>query len=203
VRYPKGEVRSETPRCWVLAGDQVRARQALKRVERFKGEHAVTEAVLKEAQDDPVPEPMLLRMSTVRREHISWVWPNRIARGKLSLLIGDPGVGKSTLAIDIAAKITRGTAWPDGPNRVESSGVLILSAEDGVADTIARRLDNAGADSSKVCVLPGIRNGKTFKPLALSSDLQHLEVAIEAERQPLSSLIRSPHTWDRASTPIT
>jgi len=55
-----------------------------------------------------------VRLSTVMPEPINWLWPGRIARGKLTLLIGDPGHGKSYLTLDMAARVSTGAKWPDG-----------------------------------------------------------------------------------------
>ena len=60
---------------------------------------------------------------------VSWLWPGRLAHGKLTLLAGDPGIGKSQISIDIAARITTGAEWPDG-GRANSGSVIIISAEE-------------------------------------------------------------------------
>ena len=95
----------------------------------------------------------LVTLSTVIPERVSWLWPGRLPCGKLVVLDGDPSVGKSTLTIDIAARTSTGAGWPDGAPGGRSAGVLILSAEDGLADTIAPRLAAAGADASRVHAL--------------------------------------------------
>lgn len=92
----------------------------------------------------------LVRLSDVQPENVSWLWPGRIPAGKLVMLDGDPGLGKSTLALTIAATVTQGGAWPDGSNCEIAGDVLIMSAEDGVADTIVPRLGAAGADLDRV-----------------------------------------------------
>lgn len=89
-------------------------------------------------------------LSDVQPERVDWLWPGRIPRGKLTVLEGDPKTGKSTLATDIAARVSTGTPFADGA-RVPSPGfVVLMSAEDGLADTIRPRLDAADADTSKV-----------------------------------------------------
>jgi hypothetical protein len=57
---------------------------------------------------------------------VAWLWPSRLARGKLTLLAGEPGVGKSQIAVDLAARITRGSEWPDG-SRAPRGSVIIIS----------------------------------------------------------------------------
>lgn len=82
------------------------------------------------------------------------LWPERIYRGKLNALIGDPDAGKTCVAIDIASHVTRGTAWPDGSPCPQGS-VLFLSAEDDAADTLVPRLIAAGADRKRVRLVSG------------------------------------------------
>ena len=98
----------------------------------------------------------LIRLSDVQPERVSWLWPGRIPAGKLVTLDGDPGLGKSTLALDIGATVTRGGAWPDGTRCEYPGAVLLLSAEDGLADTVRPRLDAAGADVTHVHAIEGV-----------------------------------------------
>ena len=83
---------------------------------------------------------MLQRLSEVAPESVAWIWPRRVAGGKLTLITGDPGTGKSTITLDIAARITTGASWPDG-GPAPAGDVILLSAEDGVADTVRPRFD--------------------------------------------------------------
>lgn len=136
--------------------------------------------------------PVLTRLSDVQAEMVSWLWPGRIPRGKLTLIVGDPGVGKSLLTVDLAARISRGTAFPDDAP-APCGDVIILTAEDGKADTIRPRLDAAGGDASHVYVLDGIGTpGSVPRPLDFASDLEHLECTITKHAAPL--LIVDPIT---------
>ena len=56
----------------------------------------------------------LSRLDQVEAKHVEWLWQNRLARGKLTLLAGEPGIGKSQAVIDIIARISNGGFWPDG-----------------------------------------------------------------------------------------
>jgi hypothetical protein len=85
-------------------------------------------------------------LSTVVPERIEWLWPGRIAVGKLTLFGGKPGVGKSQLTSCLAATVSKGAEWPCGEGRSPQGAVVMLSAEDGIADTIVPRLIAAGAD---------------------------------------------------------
>src|SRR5688572_29514493 len=80
---------------------------------------------------------------------LDWVWPGRIALGKFTLLAGEPGLGKSLLALDVAARVSRGSAWPEGETCAEQGSVLLLSGEDDVVDTVVPRLMALGADISQ------------------------------------------------------
>lgn len=103
-------------------------------------------------------DAVLVRMSDVVAERVEWLWPDRIALGKTSMILGDPDLGKSFVTLDIAARVSTGAAFPDrlgDPNPVGS--VVLLSAEDDPADTIKPRLDAALADASKIILLKMIR----------------------------------------------
>lgn len=93
-----------------------------------------------------------LYLSEVEPERLAWLSRGRLAVGKLTILDGDPGLGKSTLLADWSARITRGEALPDG-DAGAPRGVVLLSAEDGLADTIRPRMEAAGADLKRVLAL--------------------------------------------------
>jgi putative DNA primase/helicase len=93
------------------------------------------------------------RLAEVVPESVSWLWTARLPLGKLSLAVGDPGVGKTYLTDAIAAAVTRGAALPGGPVPVGPGSVLVYNAEDGPEDTIRPRMDRCGADASRVVLL--------------------------------------------------
>jgi hypothetical protein len=86
----------------------------------------------------------------VKPEALRWLWPGFLPLGKLVMLDGPPGVGKSTLVTDVIARVTRGATHPGEDSRFQPGTVLIAGAEDGLADTIRPRLDAAGADVERV-----------------------------------------------------
>ncbi len=97
--------------------------------------------------------PVVHTLSDVTAQSVHWLWPRRIARRKLGILAGEPGEGKSTMMLDLAARLTQpGVLMPDGVPAPDGS-VLLLSAEDGLSDTIRPRLDACGADVSRVHAL--------------------------------------------------
>lgn len=130
--------------------------------------------------------PRLVRLCDVQAESVEWLWPGRIALGKLTLIAGDPGLGKSFLTLDCAARITRGAAWPDLPESpMPAGGVVLLNAEDGIADTIRARFDAAGGDPTRVVIVDGINaireNGQSSeRQFDLSIDIAALEEAIKS-----------------------
>ncbi|WP_312600834.1 AAA family ATPase [Pseudomonas luteola] len=90
---------------------------------------------------------------------IRWAWPGWLALGKLTILAGAGGTGKTTLTIGLAATMTCGGRWPDGEIFNERRSVIIWSSEDDPSDTIVPRLIAAGADLNKVYILQGRING--------------------------------------------
>jgi putative DNA primase/helicase len=97
----------------------------------------------------------VVTLADVEPERVTWLWDGHLPAGKLVMLDGDPSVGKSTLAIDWAARLSTGAPWPDGTG-CPLGDVLVLSAEDGLADTIRPRLDAAGGDPARVHALTDV-----------------------------------------------
>jgi hypothetical protein len=92
-------------------------------------------------------------LAQVRAETVRWLWRPFLPRGKLTLLDGDPGVGKSLLTIDLAARLSRGGVLPDGSPADRPHTVLLLNAEDSAADTTRPRAAAAGADLDRLGVV--------------------------------------------------
>lgn len=136
-----------------------------------------------EPDGDPTPDRFrVTTLSDVTPQRVEWIWPGRIVRGKTNLLDGDPGVGKSTLSVTMAAHVTTGRPWPDG-SPCPKGAVLMLSGEDGLADTVRPRLDAAGGDPSKFHVLEGITlgtedDGRPMERDPHLGDVAEIELAI-------------------------
>jgi AAA domain len=123
----------------------------------------------------------LVLVADVEREQVKWLWRDRIPLGKVSVLDGDPGVGKSTVTLTVAAKVSTGSPFPDG-TRPEPADVILLSAEDDIGDTIRPRLEAAGADLARCWVLPDVRpEGKPPRPPELPADLFLLEDLVKSK----------------------
>ena len=106
--------------------------------------------------DNTGAEIQIVCASAVKQQPVLWLWKNRLARGKITLLGGDPGLGKSQIIVDIIARISAGLPWPDGG--VAPRGFcIILSAEDAASDVICPRLELAGADLSRVAIVQSVR----------------------------------------------
>ena len=99
----------------------------------------------------------LQKLSGVEPEKMEWLWPNRIPLGKLTLLVGNPGVGKSFLSLYIAAQISRGRPWIDTFGSTSAGSTILLTAEDDIGDTVRVRAEAAGADLDKLLVLQSMK----------------------------------------------
>ncbi len=98
--------------------------------------------------------------ASIKPVAIRWLWPGWLAKGKLHILAGAGGTGKTTLLIGLIATITTGGRWPDGSRCSEPGNALIWSSEDDPADTLIPRLTAAGADMSRVYIIQGRTNAQ-------------------------------------------
>src|ERR1700729_3916589 len=98
------------------------------------------------------PAPFRL-LGDVASRSVDWLWPGRLALGKLAILEGDPGLGKSFLALDLCARLSTGRPWPDGSATPGPAAAVYLNAEDGAEDTLGPRLRPLGADPASVYLL--------------------------------------------------
>jgi hypothetical protein len=121
-----------------------------------------------------VPAVILTRAADVRPEAVAWAWAGRVPLGSLTLLVGQPGLGKSTAALTLAAMATRGNLAGDLAAPVD---VLYLSAEDSPAHTLVPRLIAAGADLARVHFLT-LRDDAGERGLALPDDVDRLAEAV-------------------------
>ena len=94
----------------------------------------------------------IIRMSDVELTPVEWLWKPYLPFGKLSVLQGNPGEGKTYFAMHLAAACTNGKLLPN-MERVEPFNVIYQTAEDGLGDTVKPRLIEAGADLDRVLVI--------------------------------------------------
>jgi hypothetical protein len=99
--------------------------------------------------------PILRDLIDIQPEAVKWLWKPYIPYGKFSLLEGDPGIGKSWVALAIATALSLGCGLPK-QDETTRAPVLIASCEDGLADTIRPRLDGMGADLSAISAIDGL-----------------------------------------------
>jgi hypothetical protein len=124
-------------------------------------------------------EVKLLRVADVEAKKVEWIWPHRIAKGKLTTVAGMPDVNKSTFALYLTAQITTGGPWPCNEGTAPLGSVIILTAEDDIADTVRPRLEVAGADLSRIHVIKAIKiQDKGIRGFDLSADILRLELVI-------------------------
>jgi KaiC/GvpD/RAD55 family RecA-like ATPase len=126
------------------------------------------------------PQPVIVCLRDIKARDVRWLWPKFFPLGKVSILVGDPDLGKSTLTTDIAARVSRGLEFPDGSGKAPQGSVIILSAEDAPEDTIKPRLMVAGADESKIHILKGVREpgSKDRGPVLLDKHVGAIELAL-------------------------
>jgi hypothetical protein len=116
----------------------------------------------------------VIPISQLQPRDESWLWPNRIALGKLAIFDGDPGRGKSLVTLDLCARVTTGRAMPDGTGRAEPANVIIIQDEDDADGTVLARLRALGADLDRVFVFS--RDFLEEKgPFSLPSGIETLE----------------------------
>ena len=129
-----------------------------------------------------VCSPVVVRMEDVLTEAVQWLWHGRIPRGKLTIAEGDPGAGKSWWSMAVATAVTLGKSLPgdEFEDERKPANVLLLTAEDGLGDTIRPRLESMGADLSRVKVLTGVRDleGKE-RHFSLTEDLAAVEATLK------------------------
>ena len=123
------------------------------------------------------PTVEVLPATAFEPEAIDWLWPNWLACGKLHLLAGSAGTGKTTIALSLAASLSRGGAWPDGA-AIEPADVVIWTGEDGIADTLLPRLLVAGGDPRRVHFVTGASEGGRSRPFDPAHDMATLAEAV-------------------------
>ena len=140
----------------------------------------------------------LIRGCDVIPEPVQWIWPGWLAAGKMHVLGGAPGTGKTSISMALAATVTTGGRWPDGTRSI-AGNVVIWSGEDDHADTLAPRLALSGADLTRVYFITDIREGsdrRSFDPARDMEPLRRKLVAIGGVRLLIVDPIVSAVTGD-------
>jgi len=174
--------------CAALAGDVLTMIE-----EDYPGRTVLEYATLPCPSRDAGPPAAGLntrRLSEIAATEVYWAWPGRIPLAKLTLIGGDPGVGKTWVLLDVIARLTSGRPFPDGTRHPWGRcDCLFATAEDGIADTIRPRVEMLGGDPSRVHVLDFVseEGGKRQAALELDRHLDALEDYLA--RHPLVRLV--------------
>lgn len=134
--------------------------------------------------------PAITNLADVEPEEVSFLWPPYIPFGKLTILEGDPGLGKTFLSLCVCAAISTGGVLPDQDGKptvqLRKGRVLFMTAEDGLADTLVPRLEMMGADRSQISCLTGWRTAESEEEMSFSlADVNVLRAALDETRPDL------------------
>jgi len=121
---------------------------------------------------------VVLAASDVNPQPVNWLWEGWLPRGKLTILGGQPGQGKTTIAMALAARTTTGGLFPGG-GTCEPGNVLIWSTEDDPGDTLKPRLMAANADMERIHFIQGSRVEGEVRAFDLQRDMEHLNAWVE------------------------
>jgi putative DNA primase/helicase len=168
---------NEAPHPMAAIRAKARALVAKKPKTKPNGNGKFLDGVHAEKEDQATVE--LGCAANIKPEPIIWLWKDWLALGKLHILAGQPGVGKSTIALKIAGAVSSGGQLPDG-TKAKRGNVIIWSGEDDAGDTIVPRLEASGADLSRVHIVRCAKDGKGKRPFDPSRDIQALREAIKA-----------------------
>jgi putative DNA primase/helicase len=128
----------------------------------------------KVAYDTLTANVALRRGSDIEMEPIEWLWEGWLAAGKLHVLAGRPGTGKTTVALALAATVTHGGVWPDGSKYSEPGNVIMWSGEDDPADTLVPRLAAMDADLSRIHFVGDVKSRDGRRPFDPALDMPAL-----------------------------
>lgn len=135
-------------------------------------------------------------LADVKPETIQWLWEGRIPFGKVTLLESEPGIGKSSLTLELAARVSRGVPMPLEKTSRPPANVVIFSGDDGLADTIRPRLDVADADPSRIFAVDREFDEDdlaTIKPALIILDPLTGYICLSCERNPVDVMRKLGH----------
>lgn len=130
-----------------------------------------------EAYETEAPSLMIRRMSDIPFEPVEWLWNKKIARGKITLIAGHPGLGKSQIGLWLMAQTSTGAPFLNDATERSPANCIILSAEDDT-DTIRPRLIAQNADNEKITIIDAvtekINGGNTIRAVNLAKDIERI-----------------------------
>jgi putative DNA primase/helicase len=124
----------------------------------------------------------LLSSAAIIPTPVHWIWPGWLAEGRLQILAGAPGAGKTTIALSLAAVVSAAGRWPDG-TRTQAGNVVIWSGEDDPSDTLVPRLAAANADRNRVFIVGRAREASAARPFDPARDMPSLADAIKRAQE--------------------
>jgi len=117
-------------------------------------------------------ELKLINMADIQSKKVEWLWYPYIPYGKITIVQGDPGEGKTTFILKLAADLSNGERLPFESIEREAISIIYQTAEDGLEDTIKPRLEKAGADCNKIRVIDESENELTMSDERLEQAIQ-------------------------------
>ena len=120
----------------------------------------------------------LLTMSDIPTEEVQWLWYPYLPRGKITIIQGDPGEGKTTFVLALAALLTCGLPMPGGAESLPPMNIIYQTAEDGLADTVKPRLTALGADCSRVLVIDESERELTLSDHRIAQAIQETDAGL-------------------------
>jgi RecA-family ATPase len=126
---------------------------------------------------------VVARAADLKPQKLARVWHGRFFLGKIGIIAGEPGLGKSQIAAYMAAMVSTGGAWPLDEGTSRRGDVIYISAEDGAADTIRPRLEAVGADLDRVHIIEGVNDELGRRPFNFVVDLDKLDEILRNVRQ--------------------
>ncbi len=163
-----------TPKYQILAADNAEKKYKI---------NSANSAVSAVKEKEWTRKADVVKMSEIVPEDVQWLWPGRFPLGMITLLVGDPDLGKSYFSMFLATVVSNGGTWPDGAACTQAQS-LILNAEDALANTVRKRLQSLGADAEKIIAIRSMRqkieNGECNDHFNIASDLSHLEDVLKA-----------------------
>src|SRR5947209_1514424 len=109
-------------------------------------------------KDDPDNATIVIAdapLSDFQTQPLCWLWPGRIPLHILTILEGEPGLGKSLFTLDLAARVTTGQPMPDGSPGIQGS-VVLIAPKDAIHEAIKPRIEAAGGDPSRIHLIPAV-----------------------------------------------
>ena len=143
-------------------------------------------------------ELRLIPMSEIQAEEVKWLWYPYIPLGKLTIIQGDPGEGKTSFVLAVISALTKGEALPECDAAMGPMNVIYQTAEDGLADTIKPRLESAGADCTRVLVIDESKQELTLCDERLEQAIRETEAKLIV-LDPLQAYLGSEVDMHRAN----